>query len=477
MATTKPHAALLASPGMGHLIPVIELANRLFTHHNFDVTVFTISTGTSPATQSQHLTSNLFNVVTLPPIDISGSVDPNADISIQLLAMMRQSIPSLRSAINSMKSRPTALVVDFFSTASLAMADEFGMLKYVYMPNAALFAAMTLYAPAMNKNVESEFDSENELLTIPGCRPLRFDDLVDAVQDRTGQMFDDYARVGAEMSTADAVLVNTWQDLDAITIGALRNHKVLRETIKVPVYPVGPLTRQAQPSDSRSGVLDWLDMQSRGSVLYVSFGSGGTLSSQQMTEMAWGLELSRQRFVWVVRPPMENGALDYLNATNGCDGSLDFLPNGFLARTKDVGLVIPMWAQQAEILAHTSVGGFLSHCGWNSTLESIVNGVPLIAWPLFAEQSMNAAFLTEEVGVAYRPKVSPSKGVVMREEIEKMVRLIMEDNGMNSKRAKAKELEKSAVQALSKGGSSYNSLSQVAKNCQMKLNEHVICCD
>ncbi|XP_059623713.1 anthocyanidin 3-O-glucosyltransferase 5-like [Cornus florida] len=472
MATTKPHAALLASPGMGHLIPVIELANRLFTHHNFDVTVFTISTGTSPATQSQHLTSNLFNVVTLPPVDISGSVDPNADIFIQLLALMRQSIPNIRSAINSMKSRPAVLVVDFFSTASLAIADEFGMLKYVYMPTAALFVALTLYAPTMNKNFESEFGSENELLTIPGCRPVRFDDLVNAVQDRTNQIFDDYARVGVEMSTADGVLVNTWQDLDATTIGALRNHKVLRENIKVPVYPVGPLTRRVKSSDSKSGVLGWLDMQSRGSVLYVSFGSGGTLSSQQMTELAWGLELSHQRFVWVVRPPMEHGVLDYLNAiTNGYDGSLDFLPNGFLARTKDVGLVVPMWAQQAEILAHTSVGGFVSHCGWNSTLESIVNGVPLIAWPLFADQSMNAAFLTEEVGVAYRPKVSPSKGVVMREEIEKMVRLIMEDNGMNSKRAKAKELEKSAVQALSKGGSSYNSLSQVANNCQMKLNE------
>ncbi|XP_059670844.1 anthocyanidin 3-O-glucosyltransferase 5-like [Cornus florida] len=155
-------------------------------------------------------------------------------------------------------------------------------------------------------------------------------------------MFDDYVRIGSQMLTADGVLVNTWQDLESTTIGALRN---LRETIKdVPVYPVGPLIRLVLLSDSRSSVLHWLDMQNRESVLYASFGSGGTLSSQQMTELAWGLELSYQRFVWavhVVHPPMGHGELDYLTAaTNGCDGSLDFLPDGFLARTKDVGLVV-----------------------------------------------------------------------------------------------------------------------------------------
>uniref|UniRef100_A0A7N2M081 Uncharacterized protein n=1 Tax=Quercus lobata TaxID=97700 RepID=A0A7N2M081_QUELO len=85
--------------------------------------------------------------------------------------------------------------------------------------------------------------------------------------------------------------------------------------------------------------------------------------------------------------------------------------------------MVPFWAPQVDVLNHPSIGGFLSHCGWGSTLESITNGVPMIAWPLYAEQKMNATLLTEEIGVAIRSKVLPSKKVVQREEIEKMARM------------------------------------------------------
>ncbi|KAA8531812.1 hypothetical protein F0562_006471 [Nyssa sinensis] len=463
MAIRKPHAALLASPGMGHLIPVLELGNRLAIHHGFDITVFAVQTDAPPTKSELHTNPNLFNIIVLPPVDISGLVDAGATIFTQIIAMMRQSISNLRSAITAMKSRPTVLIVDLFGTESLVIADEFEMLKYVYVPNNAWFVAMTLYVPTLDKEVaEGEYVCEKKPLRIPGCKPVRFEDLLDLLQGRKNQMYDDYVRIGVEMLTADGVLVNTWEDLEHTTIGALRDHKILRQAVNVPVHPIGPMIRLAGPSDSRSKVLDWLDMQPTRSVLYVSFGSGGTLSVQQITELAAGLELSQKRFIWVVRPPMEHGGFNYLSASKeGCDGTLDYLPNGFLARTHKVGLVVPVWAPQTEILAHPSVGGFLSHCGWNSTIESIVNGVPLIAWPFYAEQNMNATMLVEEAGVAIRSKLLPSKEVVMREEIEKMVRRIMVKDG-NEISARVEKLKNSAEKALSKGGSSYNSLSQVA---------------
>jgi coniferyl-alcohol glucosyltransferase len=193
--------------------------------------------------------------------------------------------------------------------------------------------------------------------------------------------------------------------------------------------------------------LDWLNQQPVESVLYVAFGSVGlgVLSAQQITEMAWGLELSQQRFTWVLRSP----------------NKIDELPDGFLARTHNLGLVVTQWAAQSEILGHPSIGGFLSHCGWNSS--------PLIAWPLYAEQKMNVAMLTKEPGVAVRPKIAPTKGIVAKEEIEMMVRKVIIADNLEGKaiRTEVKELQNSGKKAWTEGGSSFNALSQLAKQCEM----------
>lgn len=151
------------------------------------------------------------------------------------------------------------------------------------------------------------------------------------------------------------------------------------------------------------------------------------------------------------------------------DGTPDYLPDGFCTRTKGAGLVLPMWAPQAEILAHSSVGGFLSHCGWNSTLESTVNGVPMVAWPLYAEQKMNAAMLEEETGTAVRLGPREAGAVVEREEIRNVLVGLMDGSKGGEMRARAKKLAVEAKEVLGRGGSSYNSLSQVAREGQLRM--------
>ncbi|XP_059457606.1 anthocyanidin 3-O-glucosyltransferase 5-like [Corylus avellana] len=473
MDISKPHAALLSSPGMGHLIPVVELGKRLVTHHNFTVTIFAVTSPMSPAESDviqSCMSPKLFDIVQLPPVDISGLVDANSQIVTQLSVMMREARPAIRLAISDWNPRPTMLIVDLFGTESLPIADELDMPKYVYIASNAWFLALTIRVPFLDKEVEGEYVDQVEPLRLPGCKSVLPEDVVDPMLDRTNQQYFEYVRIGSEIPLSDGILLNTWADLQPTSLAAMRDEDLLGRVIKSPVYPVGPLTRTVSALDDPL-MFDWLDMQRSESVIYVSFGSGGTLSYEQMTEIAWGLELSEQRFIWVVRQP-SIGAADaaFFTAGNasGGDDPLNYLPNGFLTRTKNVGLVVPLWAPQAEVLCHPSVGGFVSHCGWNSALESITNGVPMIAWPLYAEQRMNATLLTEELGVAVRPKVLPSKKVVGRQEIEKMVRTIMQDKEGHAIRARVKELKHSAEKALSMDGSSFNALSELKNHCSMK---------
>ncbi|XP_020596572.1 LOW QUALITY PROTEIN: hydroquinone glucosyltransferase-like, partial [Phalaenopsis equestris] len=225
--------------------------------------------------------------------------------------------------------------------------------------------------------------------------------------------------------------------------------------------PVAPLIRAGEEGQL-ADCLKWLDLQPKGSVIFVSFGSAGTLSTEQLGGLALGLEASGQRFLWVVRSPMDlNSAGTYFTARSA-DNPFAYLPEGFLERTKGVGLVVSSWAPQVEVLGHCSTGGFLSHGGWNSTLESMASGVPMIVWPLFAEQRMNAVLLVEGVGAAMALKVRQD-GVYDREEIGRVVRELMEGEEGERTRKRAKELQVEAAAAMGEGGSSAVALAAVAE--------------
>ncbi|KAM1529324.1 hypothetical protein EV2_019036 [Malus domestica] len=475
--SSKPHAAILCSPGLGHLIPVLELAKRLVTHRNFTVTIFAIPSPTSKA-ESELLkaatTPKFCDIVELPPPDISGCVGPDAAVVTLLAVMMREVRPAFRSAILGIKPplRPTVLIVDLFSTESLSIGDELGIPKYVFIACNAWFLALTVYVRVLDKEVEGEYVDQTEPLRIPGCKPVRPEDVVDPMLDRTDQQYLEYVRIGSNFPKSDGILINTWEDLQHETLDAFRDERLLGGVAKVPVYPIGPLTRPVQSGGSagpkEEGLFNWLDKQPSESVIFVSLGSGGTVSFEQMTEMAWGLELSQQRFIWVVRPPSNSPDAAFFTSGDGDNDASTYLPKGFLTRTRDVGLVVPLWVPQVDMLSHPSIGGFWSHCGWNSTIESITNGVPMIVWPLYAEQRLNATLLTEELGVAVRSKVLPLKKVVGREEIEGMVRKIMVDRDGQAIRDRVKELKLSAAKALSVAGSSYNALSQIPGDNQGK---------
>lgn len=313
--------------------------------------------------------------------------------------------------------------------------------------------SLFLNLPRLDREVSCEYrDLKNPIEIIPGCGiPISGLDLPEHLQDRSSLSYELMLQRCKRSSLAHGFLVNTFFEMEQSTVRALQN-----------VFPIGPIVQTGSSTPGNgSGCLNWLQNQAPRSALYVSFGSGGTLSQDQLYELALGLELSDQRFLWVVRKPSESANSAYLSDEK--QDPLQFLPLGFLERTKQRGLVVSSWAPQNEILRHSSTGGFLTHCGWNSILESIVCGVPMITWPLFAEQKMNAILVTEGLKVGLmRPKANEKNGVVEKEEIAKVVRSLMEDGEEGDGiRRRIEELKVAAASALKEDGSSTMTLSQV----------------
>ncbi|KAI3859712.1 hypothetical protein MKX03_031226 [Papaver bracteatum] len=456
----KPHIIMLPSPGMGHLIPFIELAKRLVLNHGFSVT-FTIPAETETGSLSKpqesvlHSLPSSINSIVLPPLDLSDLLSPDVKPETIVSVMVNRSLPSLSDSFKLITSthRVVAFVVDLFGADAFDVAVEFNVKPYIFFPSTTMLLSLFFQLPKLDQDYTCEYRDVPEPIQIPGCVPMNGIDLFDPVQDRKNEAYKWVLHHAERYKSAAGVLVNTF---DGLETGAI---KALKESDNPPIYPIGPLIRTGGNDNvsDESGSLKWLDDQPLGSVLFVSFGSVGTLSAEQLTELALGLEMSEQRFLLVARIPSDNGMVF---GPQGTDDPFDFLPEGFLERTKTLGLVVPSWAPQVQVLSHKSTGGFLTHCGWNSTLESVVHGVPLIAWPLFAEQKMNAVML-EDLKVALRPKADGG-GIIRRDEISRVVKgLMVGEEGKNIK-SRMTELQTAARNVVEENGSSTKSLDELA---------------
>lgn len=216
------------------------------------------------------------------------------------------------------------------------------------------------------------------------------------------------------------------------------------------VFGVGPLSFMAGSKSLRwvspdyghgDGVLTWLDKCPDGSVLYICFGSQKELAQPQIEAMAAGLERSRIRFVWVVK-------------SNG------WLPHGFEEKVEDQGLVVKGWAPQLKILSHKAVGGFLSHCGWNSLLESLEAGVMILGWPMEADQYVNARLFVEDQGLAVRV----CEGGSAVPDPDELARIISESiNGNIPQKKRARMMREKALEAVKAGGRSRMDLEELVK--------------
>ncbi|XP_051137756.1 UDP-glycosyltransferase 72B1-like [Andrographis paniculata] len=453
----QPHIAMFSTAGKGHLIPIIELARKLRRLHGFTITVAVADAG------SQSL-KNLFPTdpgiipVFLPPVCAPHDFPENALIETRVVITVLRFIPGLLQLLRELhqSARLSAYVADLFGAFTLPAVKELGIPAYLfYSSGAKALSCAFLYFPP-------ELEPEPEPLDLSG-RAL------DTGLDGEAQNFQVIVAMCRKFRLAEGILVNSFPDMEP---DAFRFFAEPGGSGPVPpVYPVGPLVRAGSGNggDDDRECLEWLDKQDDGSVVYVAFGSGGTLSTVQLKELARGLEMSGRRFILVAGKP--NDRLRHAQYFTGggerdAPEPVEYFPAGFIARTAGNGFVLRRWAPQIEILRHPAVGGFLTHCGWNSTLESIVHGVPLIAWPLFGEQEMNADLLCRELKVALRFRVREDEdddGAVDGEEIARVVRELMEGEEGAEVRRRTKDLREAARGALGEDGSAIKALVTAAE--------------
>lgn len=246
------------------------------------------------------------------------------------------------------------------------------------------------------------------------------------------------------------MILNTFDELE---------HEVLQAiNAKFPtLYTIGPLSMMHQqlcPSnldfidsnlwEEDLGCLDWLNKRDPSSVVYVNYGSLVIMTIQELREFAWGLANSKYSFLWVIRPDMVSGGAEVISAE-------------FMEEVGGRGLLVG-WCRQEAVLSHPSIGGFLTHCGWNSVLESVSAGVPMICWPFFADQQMNCFYLCNKWGIGME-----INGDVRREKVEGIVRELMEGEKGKEMRKKALEWRERAKVATNVGGSSYANFDMLVK--------------
>ena len=291
----------------------------------------------------------------------------------------------------------------------------------------------------------------------PGLPPLQATRMPQALLNRDDPAYDHMLYFSEILSESDGLVINTFDDLEPVGIRTIGEGKCVPHGSTPPVYCIGPLIAGAGEDESndkaRHACLSWLDTHPSQSVVFLCFGSRGTFSPAQVKEIANGLERSGKRFLWVVKNPPSAVAEDV-----DLEG---LLPEGFLERSKDRGMVVKSWAPQVAVLNHPSVGGFVTHCGWNSVLEAIVAGVPMVAWPLYAEQHMNMAALVEVMKMAIGVEQRDEDMFVSGDEVEKKVRELMDSEEGKELRERSRKMKEMAMAAWKEEGSSTTALAKL----------------
>ncbi|KAL8544134.1 hypothetical protein ACS0TY_004602 [Phlomoides rotata] len=444
--------------GMGHLISMVELGKFILRHHpSSAVTILTAPPSSETASAfTRHVSAAVPSITFHPLPEIPINADSFPSREAVALELFRRRNPDVRRALETItrSAAVSAFVIDFFGTSSIPIAAEFHIPSYYFITSGAAFVALLLYFPTLHKITTKSFKDMNDFLHVPGVPPFPSSDVLRTMLDRTTKDYEDFLNISINLRSSAGILVNTFESLETRTLESIREGKCNPDGSTPPVFSVGPLlaTTDKNGGAQDCGAIQWLDEQPRKSVVYLCFGSLGVFSAAQLKETAEGLERSGHRFLWVVRPPPGEPDLD-------AD-----LPTGFVDRTKDRGLVVSPWAPQVAVLNHESVGGFVTHCGWNSILEAVWAGVPMVAWPLYAEQHLNRAVLVEEMKVALRMEAE-EEGFVAAEEVEERVRELMDGESENGKgiRKVVEERSLEARAALAEGGASVATLGKLVE--------------
>ncbi|XP_040383760.1 UDP-glycosyltransferase 90A1-like [Oryza brachyantha] len=458
-----PHVAIFPFMAKGHTIPLIQLVNYLRHHQLATVTFFT--TPGNAAFVRDGLSSGAGDdddddvaVVELEfPVDAPG-IPPGVESAEGLASMV--SFVAFTDTVSLLRPQFEASVAAMRPPASFIVADAF--LYWVNESAARLgvpkvsFFGISTFSQVMRelrirhdpcaamKPGDVDDDGNPATFTVPEFPHIKvtFEDLMATFGEpaAVAMMLELDGKLGKAITESHGLIINTFHGLEAPYIEFWNDH------VKPRAWAVGPLCLAQPPASSapaaaRPSWMQWLDKKAAAGrpVLYVALGTLAAIPELQLREVADGLEQAQVDFIWAVRPK-----------------NID-LGLGFEERTMDRGLVVREWVDQLAILRHESVGGFVSHCGWNSVLESVAAGVPLAVWPMLADQPFNARFLADELRIAVRVSTSDGtmRGLVPSEEISRVARELMSGEVGAAARKRVVELSVLAKESMVEGGRSW----------------------
>jgi hypothetical protein len=489
MAAAGLHFLLVPLLAQGHIIPAMDLA-RLLAARGARVTVATTPVNAARNRAAVEGARRAGLDVGLAEIAFPGPAHglpeglENMDMLVErdhYLAFFRavwsMGAP-LEEYLRSLPRRPDCLVADSCNPWTAAVCARHGIPRLVLHCPSAYFLLAT--RNLSTHGVYGRVAGELEAFEVPDF-PVR------AVGSRaTFRGF--FQWPGAEgfqrdvdeaEATADGLVLNTFRDIEGAFVDAYAA-ALGRGTWAVgPTCASGLLDADAKAGRGNSAagagdvVVPWLDARPPASVLYVSFGSIARLPAKQIIELGRGLEASGRAFVWAIKEANSDAVVRA------------WLAEGFEERVGGRGLLVRGWAPQVTILAHAAVGGFLTHCGWNATLEAIAHGVPALTWPNFSDQFSSEQLLVDVLGVGVRSGVT-APAMYLPEEaegvqvtcagVEKAVAELMDEGPEGAaRRDRAKDIAAKAKAAVEEGGSSYADLTdmiaRVAELSRTKSNE------
>ncbi|XP_020234971.1 soyasapogenol B glucuronide galactosyltransferase [Cajanus cajan] len=462
----------LPYPAPGHMNPMVDTA-RLFAKHGVSVTI--ITTPANASTFQKAIDSDFSSgycirthVIQFPTsqVGLPDGVENVKDItSREMLDKISVGISMLQDQIELLfqEMQPDCLVTDMLYPWTVESAAKLGIPR-IYFYSSSYFTRCASHFIQQHKPHERLF-SDNQRFSVPGLphniemTTLQLEEWVRTKNDFTDHLNAIYESESRSFGT----LYNSFHELEG-------DYEQLYESTKgVKCWSVGPVSACLNKGDEEkanrghreellqeSEWLNWLNSKQNESVLYISFGSLIRLPHSQLLEIALGLQNSGHVFIWVIRKRNRDG-----------DSSLQDFEQKMKESKK--GCIIWNWAPQLLILDHPAIGGIVTHCGWNSILESLSAGLPMVTWPVFADQFYNEKLVVDvlKIGVPVGSKENKfwmSIGVdaaVRREDIAKAVILLMGSKESREMRRRARKLGEASKKTIEEGGSSYNNLVQL----------------
>ncbi|KAK4283301.1 hypothetical protein QN277_000266 [Acacia crassicarpa] len=459
---SEVHVALLSSAGMGHLTPFLRLA-ALLAHNNVRVTL--IVTRPTVSLAESHLLARFrsslpqvkildFHLLPLDPSTVNSS-DP---FWLRFEAIRRSS-HLLSPLILSLQPPLSAFVLDI-----MLISPVIPITRALSLPSFVLFTSSVKMLSFFSHLPTSSFLADDDDVCIPGISPIPRSSIPPPLLVPDSLFAKIFFQDSSHLKKLDGVLINSFKELEPETIDAINGEETLRKLLP-PVFDIGPFMpcefEKVDNENSADCPLKWLDEQPEDSVVYVSFGSRTAMKRDQIREIGDGLMRSGCRFVWVVKDkPVDREEEEELEEVVGHE---------LMVKLKKKGLVVKTWVDQREILGHRSVGGFVSHCGWNSVVEAAWYGVRIMAWPLNGDQRINAD-VVEKSGLGVWEKKWGWGQVVNGEEIGERIREMMNNESLKKS---AQKLRDAAREAVGDGGTSHVAFQRLTGEWKKKKNASV----